>query len=100
MKKTLAFLAAVLLLPAALSSAQQLSLNGPAKPKAYVAYAAEAQTVHAGKPAVLELRFQVMQGYHVNSHTPKSDLLIPTAVTLQSASGVKAGTLEYPNGTP
>lgn len=100
MTKTLAFLASILLIPAALSGAQQLSLNGPAKPKAYVAYAAEAQTVHAGKPAVLELRFQVLQGYHVNSHTPKSELLIPTAVTLQPAAGVKSGTLEYPNGTP
>ena len=86
--------------PFSVSTAQQFSMDGPAKAKAYVVYAAEPQTIRAGKPAVLELRFQVLQGYHVNSHTPKSDLLIPTAVTLQPANGVKPGTLEYPAGKP
>jgi hypothetical protein len=50
-----------------------------------VAYAAEAQTVAAGKPAVLELRFHVADGFHVNSHTPKSEMLIAT--TLKHGAG-------------
>ena len=66
-------------------------MDAPAKPKSYVTYTAEAQTVPAGKHAVLQLRFQLMPGFHVNSHTPKSDTLIPTALTLQPAAGVKAG---------
>jgi hypothetical protein len=80
--------------------AQQGTLDAPAaKPKSYVTYAAEEQSVKAGKPGVLELHFRVVDGFHVNSHTPKSELLIPTKITLQPASGVKAGELEYPAGT-
>jgi hypothetical protein len=78
----------------------QFGMDMPAKPKNYVTYTAEAQTVPAGKPAVLQLRFQLLQGFHVNSHTPKSEFLIPTALTLQPAAGVKAGDLLYPPGQP
>jgi DsbC/DsbD-like thiol-disulfide interchange protein len=102
MTRTLAFAAALLasaISPAGIASAQ-LNMNAPAKPKAYVVYAAEPQTVVANKPATVELRFQIVTGYHVNSHTPKSEFLIPTAVTLQPAAGVKAGELQYPHGMP
>jgi hypothetical protein len=78
----------------------QFSLDAPAKSKAYVNYTAEAQTVPAGRHGVLQLHFQLLQGFHVNSHTPKSKLLIPTALTLQPAAGVTAGELEYPSGQP
>jgi len=73
--------------------------DAPAK-KNYVTYTAEAQTVPAGKHALLQLRFQLMPGFHVNSHTPKSDTLIPTALTLQPAAGVQSGDLVYPPGQP
>ena len=80
--------------------AQQGNLSTPSpKPKQYVNYAAEEQTVKAGKTSVVELRFRVTDGFHVNSHTPKSELLIPTNLTLQPAAGVKASTIEYPAGT-
>jgi DsbC/DsbD-like thiol-disulfide interchange protein len=80
--------------------AQQGSLNtGTPKPKQYVSYAAEEQVVKAGKKSVVELRFKVADGFHVNSHTPKSELLIPTNLTLQPAPGVKAAAIEYPAGT-
>jgi len=72
--------------------------DAPAKPKAYVLYAAEPETVAAGKHAVVELRFHVVDGYHINSHTPKSEWLIPTVVKLDAAEGVTAGTVEYPAG--
>jgi DsbC/DsbD-like thiol-disulfide interchange protein len=81
--------------------AQQGSLSTAAapKPKPYVSYAAEEQVVKAGKKSVVELRFRVTDGFHVNSHIPKSELLIPTNLTLQPAAGVKAATIEYPAGT-
>ena len=88
--------------PAApIANAQQVgNLDAPTpKPKSYVLYAAEQQNVTAGKRSVLELHFRVVDGFHVNSHTPKSELLIPTQITLQPAAGVKAETLEYPAGT-
>jgi thiol:disulfide interchange protein len=61
-------------------------------------YSAEQQVVPAGKPAVLQLRFRVNEGFHVNSHTPKSELLIPTRVELDPDPAVKAAPAEYPAG--
>jgi hypothetical protein len=79
--------------------AQQISgVDAPAKAKGYVVYNAEPQVVKAGKPAVLELEFVVRDGFHVNSHTPKSELLIPTVIKLQPAEGVKASETVYPPG--
>ncbi len=76
------------------------NLNATAvKPKSYVVYAAEQQAVPAGKRSVLELQFQVVNGFHVNSHTPKSELLIPTKLAFEPAAGIKAGPVEYPAGT-
>jgi Disulphide bond corrector protein DsbC len=65
----------------------------------HVSYVAEPQGVAAGKAGVLELRFKVDDGFHVNSHTPKSELLIPTEIRLQPAAGVKVGGVVYPAGT-
>lgn len=72
-------------------------VQAPAK-KNYVTYAAEPQTIAAAKPAQVQIRFHVNEGYHVNSHTPKSELLIPTVLSLNPAEGVKAGALQYPAG--
>jgi hypothetical protein len=81
--------------------AQQIgNLDAPAaKPKAFVIYDAEQQEITAGKRSVLELRFRVVDGFHVNSHTPKSELLIPTQIVLQPATGVKTEAAQYPAGT-
>ncbi len=59
----------------------------------------KSRTLSAGKKSVVELRFHVTEGFHVNSHTPKSELLIPTKLTLEPAAGVKAAAAEYPAGT-
>jgi hypothetical protein len=91
---------ALLAAAASLAIAQFGNMDVPVKAKSYVLYTAEPQTVPAGKHAVLELRFHLLQGFHVNSHTPKSELLIPTELTLQPADGVKPGALEYPAGQP
>jgi Disulphide bond corrector protein DsbC len=75
--------------------------NFDAKPKTreFIAYVAEQQIAVAGKQSVLELNFRVLDGLHVNSHTPKSELLIPTTLTLDAAPGVKVGDAVYPAGT-
>lgn len=78
----------------------QFGIDTPAKPRATVLYAAEQQTVPAARRAALELRFQIVPGFHINSHTPNSQLLIPTALTLEPAPGVKLGALVYPAGVP
>ncbi len=89
--------AAVLL---ALAATQFSSLDAPVRTRPHVAYVAEAATVAAGRRAVLELRFHIDEGFHVNSHTPKSDLQIATALKLSEDSGAKLGTAEYPAGKP
>jgi DsbC/DsbD-like thiol-disulfide interchange protein len=94
---SIAALALVAAASAQLAGAQ-LSMDAPAKPRAYVLYAAEAQTVPANKQVNLELRFQIVPGFHINSHTPKSQLLIPTTLALQPSEGVKPGLPQYPAG--
>lgn len=72
--------------------------NPRPKAKQLVAYASEAQVLPAGKRAILELRFRVQSGYHVNSHKPSSELLMPTVVDLEPESGVRLETAQYPAG--
>ncbi len=69
-----------------------------ARPKQTVVYVAEAHDVPAGKQSVVELHFKVLDGYHVNSHTPKSEFLIPTTLEAKAAEGVKAGVPVYAPG--
>jgi DsbC/DsbD-like thiol-disulfide interchange protein len=102
MRVALALMGTLLVLPGAgaLQPQQIGDLSQPApKAKSYIVYAAEPQEVSAGKRSVLELHFRVVDGFHVNSHTPKSELLIPTQITLQPVAGVKAEAVEYPTGT-
>jgi len=96
----LGVLLAALLFAAGPLTAQMgdLSVHAP-KSKSYVIYDAEPQVIKAGKRSVVEMRFRVVDGFHVNSHTPKSELLIPTKITLQPAAGVKTEAAEYPAGT-
>jgi hypothetical protein len=85
----------------ALGARAQGIVGLPAPPmagKGHVSYSAEVVEVEAGKPAVVELRFRVDPGFHVNSHTPSSELLIPTALKLEDAAGVKVLGEEYPKG--
>jgi len=82
----------------ALSFLQLNVMTAPPKPKSYIVLATDQQTVPANKKSVVELRFQVVDGFHVNSHTPKSELLIPTNLKLNPAEGIKPGTPEYPKG--
>jgi DsbC/DsbD-like thiol-disulfide interchange protein len=70
----------------------------PVRARQYVTYVAESVTVKAGKPEELDLRFQVRDGFHVNSHRPASELLIPTGLKLEPAAGVKVGAADYPAG--
>ena len=98
MKLGATLIAAVVIATSVPTAVRAQSFDTDTKPKSYVAYAAEPQTVAAGKNAVLELHFKVQDGFHVNSHTPKSELLIPTKLTMIHAPGVMASAIEYPAG--
>ncbi|HYR95781.1 MAG TPA: cytochrome c biogenesis protein CcdA [Candidatus Binatus sp.] len=51
-------------------------------------------TVGSGR-AVVEAT--IAPGWHVNSHAPRDEFLIPTTVTLTPPPGVRAGEVEYPS---
>jgi hypothetical protein len=58
------------------------------------------QAVRANvKHQTLTLRFTIQTGMHINSHTPHSQFLIPTTLTLDPANGVQTATIEYPPGS-
>jgi hypothetical protein len=69
------------------------------KSKGYVTTdATPTVSLQAGKSAQVEVRFRVNPGYHVNSHTPGSELLIPTALDFKPLDKIKAGKIVYPAG--
>ncbi len=47
---------------------------------------------------MVELNFRVPSGYHVNSNTPKSEFLIPTALKMELPTDIILGKIEYPAG--
>lgn len=58
----------------------------------------EQVSVQAGKPSPVALHFRVAQGYHINSHTPSDDFLIPTTFSIPDGMGVRLDTATYPAG--
>ncbi len=65
----------------------------------HVELVSDAVQVLAGQPQEVELRFRVDEGFHINSHTPKDELLIPTVLKLDAGSGVKVEGEQYPKGS-
>jgi len=91
---------AVLALGGIATAAQEFGeFDAKPKSKDFILYAAEQQAATAGRRSELELNFRIVDGLHVNSHTPKSDLLIATTLTLDAAPGVMVGEPVYPAGT-
>ena len=59
----------------------------------------EQVSVPPGKPSLVALHFRIKQNLHINSHTPRAEYLIPTALSIPEASGVKLAGAIYPTGT-
>ena len=55
-------------------------------------------TLPAAAAREVELRFTIQQGLHINSHTPHSEFLIPTTLTLDKTPGVEVAKVDYPQG--
>jgi hypothetical protein len=82
--------------------AQTIDLGGgdrAAAHRGHVSLVSEAVEVQAEGPQVVELRFRVDPGFHINSHTPKDELLIPTVLKLDEGSGPKVAGEEYQKGS-
>lgn len=93
-----AFFFAALTLPR-IAQTQDLRLRSDKRPKSYVAYVAEAHTIPAGRSGTIELHFKVLDNFHVNSHKPKTEFLVPTNLSMEPTPGIRAAPLEYPDGT-
>ena len=58
----------------------------------------EQLAIPAGKSAAVVLHFRVAPGLHINSHVPKDEFLIPTALIIPAGSGVNLDAANYPRG--
>jgi hypothetical protein len=61
---------------------------------------APVDTVTAPRAAqtMVNLNFRVAHGFHINSNTPKSEFLIPTALKMDLPTDIILGKIEYPAG--
>lgn len=53
---------------------------------------------HAGKTEKLAVIAHIRSGYHINSHKPSLDYLIPTKVTFGDSPSVRVEKVVYPRG--
>jgi cytochrome c biogenesis protein CcdA len=58
--------------------------------------AADADRLAQGKPFRLALVADIKAGWHINSHTPKEDFLIPTEVMFKPERGLTFSPVQYP----
>ena len=85
-----------------LIAAAQIQLGGldrttEAK-KQHVELLTDSLQLTANKPQDVELRFRVEPGFHINSHKPKDELLIPTELKLDAGS-FHIAHAQYPPGS-
>ncbi|MGA2905547.1 MAG: protein-disulfide reductase DsbD domain-containing protein [Candidatus Korobacteraceae bacterium] len=86
------------LLPAALLLAGRVLAQGFSdKPPVIVAPIGKVQ-VRAGASKNVTLDFRIDSEFHINSHTPKSPLLIPTVLKLTPPEQVTVADVKYPAG--
>ena len=67
------------------------------KPKVVMAPVGDVQ-LRAGASKNVPLDFRIGSEFHINSHTPKSPLLIPTALKLTGSEQVTVPDIKYPAG--
>jgi hypothetical protein len=58
----------------------------------------ETVSITRGKGGAVSLHFRVGSGFHINSNTPKSEFLIPTALKLDAPTDIAITKLTYPEG--
>lgn len=64
----------------------------------HVQYVLEPQVLPAGRSTLLRVRFAVDDGFHINSHRPKGDLLVATELRVDPESAVHVAAPVYPAG--
>ena len=93
----------LLTLTTATVCAQEIRLPGldqPAPRAQRVSLATDSLALRPKQPAWVDIRFEVAPGFHINSHAPHDETLIPTALKLAPSPGLTVLTDAYPEGTP
>lgn len=109
MKRWIAMLAGAVMLAApvmAMGQAQEsspLQLRGLDMPadsqQSWIEFTGpQTATVTAGKPTTVTMSFRVKSGFHVNSHKPTSDLMIPTRLGVAELPGLNVTAVDFPPG--
>lgn len=83
----------VLLAASVLASAQT-----PGKAPSLTVAPVALVTAQRARETMVNLNFRVPHGYHINSNTPKSEFLIPTALRMDLPTDIILGKIEYPAG--
>ena len=55
-------------------------------------------TAQRAAQTLVNLNFRVASGFHINSNTPKSEFLIPTALKMDLPTDIVLGKIDYPDG--
>jgi len=83
----------LILTAASVSSAQTLG-----KAPTLTVAAVPLVTAQRTQQTMVSLNFRIPAGYHINSNTPKSEFLIPTALKMDLPTDIILGKIEYPVG--
>jgi hypothetical protein len=92
-RTALSVLLTLVLLSGSLSHAQT-----PGKAPTLTTAAVPLVTAQRGQQTMVSLNFRIPVGYHINSNTPKSEFLIPTALKMDLPTDIVLGKIEYPAG--
>jgi hypothetical protein len=86
------------LTPIFLASAGLVSGQTPGKAPTLTVETVPPVTAERTQATMVNLNFRVPPGYHINSNTPKSEFLIPTALKMDLPTDIILGKIEYPTG--
>jgi thiol:disulfide interchange protein DsbD len=79
-------------------AAPLLFAGAPPEPATLLKISAAVAPGAGAGSGTLRVEAHLEAGWHVNSHRPSEDYLIPTTVEVDAAEGVRAGTPRYPEG--
>jgi len=88
----------LLFLTAALLAALPGPAQTPGKAPTLSFAAVPLTTAQRASQTMVDLDFRIPSGYHINSNTPKSEFLIPTALKMDLPTDIILGKIEYPAG--
>jgi hypothetical protein len=88
----------ILLALLALPAATLVFAQTPGQPPTLMMAPIPLTSAQRAQQTMVNLNFRVPSGYHINSNTPKSEFLIPTALKMDLPTDIILGKIQYPAG--